>query len=69
MNFPCSCPPNWPRLIEHSEDGQPITIVKHHGRCLLASVRVSGVHLPPDEYELRVRTAIGEKPAALSRGG
>ncbi len=58
---PCSCPEGWPRLIHHKEDGFPIMIVRHHDRCLLDSVRVSGVRLPAAVYEQRLVAVIGEK--------
>ena len=32
-----------------------------HDRCLLSSVRLSGVHLPAAVFEDRVAAAVGEK--------
>ena len=59
----CTCPPGWPRLFEHAEDGWPVTVVRHDDRCLLASVRVSGVDRPAAVFEVRVADAVGEKRA------
>ena len=64
----CVCLLDWPQLIRHQEDGFPITIVRHQDRCLIDSVRVSGVHLPAATNTPLDRGSDGPEPDSARWG-
>ena len=57
----CACPPGWPRLFKHAENGWPVTVVSHHDHCTLPSVRVSGECRSAAAFEARVADAVGDR--------